>query len=52
MIVILSPEVSPQNITLREQIIGEARAYKICSEYPEKIHIKITREKERKQNEK
>jgi len=49
--VILSPDVTPQNLTIREQIIGEARAYKVCSEYPERIHIKITREKERKQNE-
>jgi len=52
MAVILSPEINPQNTTIREQIIGEARAYKICSEYPEIIHIRVTRQKERKQNEK
>ena len=52
MVIILAPEITPLNITIREQVIGEARAYQTCSEYPEKIHKLIVKEKERKQNEK
>lgn len=48
--VILAPEITPLNQIIREQIIGEARAYKVCAEYPEKTHKKITNLKERKQD--
>jgi hypothetical protein len=46
--IILSSEVYPNNLTIREQVIGEARAYRTCADYPETIYNQLVKVKETK----